>query len=45
MAWVESIQKEIHFMEDHLLNNITIEQIARGSKRISLSFSANISRF
>ncbi|MCT6818263.1 MAG: AraC family transcriptional regulator, partial [Lysinibacillus fusiformis] len=28
MSWIESIQKAINFMEDHLLENITIEQIA-----------------
>ncbi|WP_342558806.1 AraC family transcriptional regulator [Metasolibacillus sp. FSL K6-0083] len=29
MSWIESIQKAIHYMEEHLLENITIEQIAR----------------
>ncbi|ACA39330.1 effector binding domain-containing protein [Lysinibacillus sp. fkY74-1] len=29
MSWIESIQKAINFMEDHLLENITIEQIAQ----------------
>lgn len=29
MAWVESIQKAINFIEEHLLDDLTMEQIAR----------------
>lgn len=29
MSWIESIQKAINYIEEHLLDNITIEQIAR----------------
>lgn len=29
MAWVESIQKSINYIEDHLLEDITIEKIAK----------------
>lgn len=29
MAWVESIQKAINFIEEHLLDNLTIEQVAK----------------
>ena len=29
MSWIESIQKAINFMENHLLEEITIEQIAQ----------------
>lgn len=36
MAWVESLQKAIDYMEEHLLENITIESIAK---------QANVSTF
>ncbi|MDD1501965.1 AraC family transcriptional regulator [Lysinibacillus sp. CNPSo 3705] len=29
MSWIESIQKAINYIEEHLLDDITIEQIAR----------------
>lgn len=29
MSWIESIQKAINFIEEHLLDDITMEQIAR----------------
>ncbi|MGE7930337.1 AraC family transcriptional regulator [Lysinibacillus xylanilyticus] len=29
MSWIESIQKAINYMEEHLLDDITMEQIAR----------------
>ncbi|WP_313892046.1 AraC family transcriptional regulator [Psychrobacillus sp.] len=29
MGWVESIQKAIHYMEEHLLEDLSIEQIAK----------------
>jgi AraC family transcriptional regulator len=36
MGWVESLQKAIYFMEDHLLEEISIESIAK---------QANVSEF
>jgi len=36
MGWVESLQKAIDFMEDHLLEEITIEEVAK---------VANVSKF
>jgi AraC family transcriptional regulator len=29
MAWIESLQKAIDYMEEHLLDNLTIEEIAK----------------
>jgi AraC family transcriptional regulator len=28
MSWIESLQQAIQYMEDHLLENMTIEQIS-----------------
>lgn len=38
MAWVESIQKAIDFMEDHILDQITIEEIAQHANASAFHF-------
>jgi AraC family transcriptional regulator len=38
MAWVESLQKSIDYMEEHLLENITIESIAKQANASSFHF-------
>lgn len=38
MAWVESIQKAIDFMEEHLLTDISIKQIAREANASAFHF-------
>lgn len=38
MAWVESIQKAIDFMEDHILDQMTIEEIAQHANASAFHF-------
>ncbi len=43
MAWIESLQKAINYMEDHLLEDITIESIARHANASSFHFQRTFS--
>jgi len=43
MAWVESLQKAIDYIEDHLLDNMTIEQIARQANSSQFHFQRTFS--
>lgn len=43
MNWIESLQIAINYMEDHLLENITIEQIAAQAKVSPFYFQRNFS--
>lgn len=38
MAWVESLQKAINYMEEHLLEDLTIEDIAKQANASSFHF-------
>ncbi|WP_251526490.1 hypothetical protein [Metabacillus litoralis] len=39
MALVESLQKAINYMEEHLLDQITIEDIAKPANSLSTFFN------
>jgi AraC family transcriptional regulator len=43
MAWIESLQKAIDYMEDHILEPITIEEIAQQANASSFHFQRTFS--
>lgn len=43
LSWIESIQKAINYMEDHLLDKLTIDQIAREANSSVFHFQRTFS--